>query len=136
MTQLATNIFYYGYTAMLLGVGASGIFIAQWELSRLFAVDLAGMGSEPAATLLTQYRFLKSTELVFGLFCWLFRHAIFAGGEARRLFFIGLFGGVGARLFSLITDGRPHWIFLLFAALELICGLLMLALGPQRGRAT
>ena len=135
MMRVVTNIFYFGYTTMLLAIGASGIFIARWELSRLFAVDLAGMGAGPAATLLNQYRFLKSTELAFGLFCWLFRHAIFAGGNARRLFFIGLFGGVGARLLSLIVDGPPHWIFLLFAALELICGLLMLASGPQQRRA-
>lgn len=32
MTLLAHG-FFWGYVAMLLGVGGSGIFIARWELS-------------------------------------------------------------------------------------------------------
>lgn len=120
------QVFYYGYTLMLLCVGGSGILIAPWELSRVFSVDLAAMGALPAATLLNQYRFLKSMELAFGLFCWLYRRPIWAGGRARLLFLAGVFAGVAARVISIEADGLPHWAFLVFAGLELICGALML----------
>ncbi len=127
----AAQVFYYGYTLMLLGVGGSGILIASWELPHIFAVDLSAMAARPAATLLNQYRFLKSMELAFGLFCWVYRRDIWAGGTARRLFLAGVFGGVAARIVSLAMDGVPHPAFLAFAGLELICGLLML-IQPQR----
>ncbi len=136
MMRVLTRWFYYGYTWMLLGVGGSGILIAPWELTHVFAVDLAGMGPGPAATLLNQYRFLKSTEFAFGLYCWLFRHATLAGGQARSLFLAGLFTGVAARVVSLLVDGMPHWAFLLFALLEFICGALVLAGGSRRWRPT
>lgn len=128
---LATRVFYYGYTWMLLGVGGSGILIASWELPHVFSVDVSAMAPLPAATLLTQYRFLKSMEFAFGLFCWVYRRRIWGGGTARRLFLAGVFGGVAARLVSLMIDGVPHWAFLVFAGLELICGILML-LQPTR----
>ena len=126
-----TQVFYYGYTLMLLGVGGSGILIARWELSSIFSIDLAAMGSEPAATLLNQYRFLKSTELGFGLFCWVYRHRIWAGGEARILFLAGVLGGCAARALSIVVDGVPNWPFLVFLGLELMCALLM-AIQPWR----
>jgi hypothetical protein len=126
-----TRVFYYGYTLMLLGVGGSGVLIAPWELPHIFAVDLSAMGAQPAATLLNQYRFLKSMELAFGLFCWLYRRPIWAGGQARGLFLAGVFAGVAARAISIGVDGVPHWAFLVFAALELVCGLLM-AIQPWR----
>jgi Domain of unknown function (DUF4345) len=119
------QIFYYGYTVMLLGIGGSGILIARWELSSVFSVDLAAMGSMPSATLLNQYRFLKSSEFAFGLYCWLYRRRIWAGGEARVLFLIGIFAGCAARALSIALDGAPHWAFQVFLMLELICALLM-----------
>lgn len=128
---LVTRVFYYGYTWMLLGVGGSGVLIAGWELPHIFSVNLSTMAPQQAATLLTQYRFLKSMEFAFGLFCWVYRRWIWTGGTARRLFLAGVFGGVAARLISLVMDGVPHWAFLVFAGLELICGVLMM-LQPTR----
>lgn len=126
-----TRVFYAGYTFMLIGIGGSGVLIARWELPRIFLVDLAAMGAQPAATLLNQYRFLKSMELAFGMVCWLYRRPIWAGGQARGLFLAGLFGGVAARAISIAVDGVPDWPFLVFAALELVCGVLM-AIQPWR----
>jgi hypothetical protein len=128
----ATRVFYAGYTLMLLAIGGSGTLIAPWELSYIFSVDLSAMGAQPAATLLNQYRFLKSTELAFGLFCWLYRRSIWAGGQARLLFLTGIFAGVAGRAISIVIDGVPYWPFLAFAGLEFICGVLMLL---QPGRA-
>jgi hypothetical protein len=130
MRQVA-RVFYYGYTLMLPGVGGSGVLIARWELPNIFAVDLSAMAAQPAATLLNQYRFLKSMELAFGLFCWLYRGPIWAGGQARVLVLAGVFAGVAARTVSLAMDGVPQWAFPVFAALELVCGLLM-AIQPWR----
>lgn len=126
-----TRVFYWGYTLMLIGVGGSGILIARWELPQIFSVDLPAMGQAPAATLLNQYRFLKSIELASGLFCWLYRDRIWAGGEARALFLAGVLAGCTARALSIAMDGVPHWAFLVFLALELACALLM-AIQPWR----
>jgi hypothetical protein len=130
MTQI-TRLFYTAYTFMLLGIGGSGILIAPWELSHVFAVDLSAMGPMPAATLLNQYRFLKSTELAFGLFCWFWQRSVWRGGQTRMLFLAGLSAGVAARTLSIIIDGVPHWAFLAFTGLELTCGVLM-AILPWR----
>jgi len=115
---------------MLLGVGASGIFIARWELTHIFQLPLSSLSSVAQATILTQYRFLKSAELSYGLFCFHFRSEIFQNGGLRFLFVTMVFLGVGARALSLFIDGTPHWAFLMFAILEFITGLLML-IKPQ-----
>lgn len=117
--------FFWGYTLMLLGVGASGILIAAWELRVVFAVPLDSMSDVAQATLLNQYRFLKSLELGFGLFCLVFHRRIFACSPAHGVFLAGVFTGVVARLASWLADGQPKLVFLAFAALELIIGLLV-----------
>lgn len=127
-----TRALFYIYVAALLGVGASGIFIAEWELAHLYGVPLSQMEPTAQATILNQYRFLKSAELAFGIFAWLSRHDILAGGTARRIFLIGVFIGVGARLFATAVDGMPHWSFLLFAAEELAAGVCVWIYARQR----
>jgi Domain of unknown function (DUF4345) len=125
------RVFYGGYTLMLLGIGGSGILIAPWELPHIFAVDVTALGAQPAATLLNQYRFLKSTELAFGLFCWWYGREVWAGGKARLLFLAGVGGGCAARALSIAVDGVPAWPFLVFLALELACAVLT-AVQPWR----
>ena len=124
MNSLA-RIFFWGYSLMLIGIGASGIFVARWELTEIFAVPTATIGGVAAATLLNQYRFLKAVELAFGIFCIAFRGEIFRPTTAHRVFLAGLFAGVAARLGSWIVDGTPRWPFLAFAALELLTGILV-----------
>jgi hypothetical protein len=123
---LLTRILFWGYALMLVGVGASGIFIADWELSRIFQVPLSDMGALQRATILNQYRFLKSIEFAFGLFSLLYREEIFRVAKFNRLFLIGVFAGVGARSLAIVLDGVPHWAFLAFLALELATGVLVL----------
>lgn len=119
-------VFFYGYTAMLLCVGFSGIFIAHWELQRIFGIKLSLMTHEGAATILNQYRFLKAMEFSFGVFCLSYRTKIFAGGGARKLFLAGVFTGVAARSISIIASGWPQWAFTIFLVLELACGVLVM----------
>jgi hypothetical protein len=123
--NFSARLFFWGYTLMLIGIGASGTLIAPWELRTVFDVPLAGFSDSVQATLLNQYRFLKAIELAFGIFCLTFRREIFDRTTAHRVFLAGLFAGVAARLGSWLIDGTPKPVFLLFAVLELATGLLV-----------
>jgi hypothetical protein len=120
--RILNAILFYGYAIMLLLIGSSGIFIAEWELKTFFHLRLEAMDGESHATLLNQYRFLKSMELGFGAFALLFRKEIFAEPKFNRFFLAILFAGVGARLLSMIIDGQPQMAYFAFTALELITG--------------
>jgi hypothetical protein len=120
-----TQVFFWGYALMLVGVGASGILIAPWELARVFGVDLSAMGEQERATLLNQYRFLKAVELAFGLFCVCYRREISRRGRALRVFLAGLSAGVIARMGSWLADGTPRAVFLVLMMLELATGVLV-----------
>jgi len=122
--RAAAQVFFWGYTAMLLGVGASGVFVAHWELVTVFSMPLIE-GTTVAATILNQYRFLKAMEFAFGLFCAIWHRDIFRNTREHRVFLGGVFAGVAARLLGLAHDGMPRIAFVIFAALELITGLLV-----------
>jgi hypothetical protein len=115
---------FWGYVLMLLGIGASGILIASWELKNVFSLPLDSLPAEVQATFLNQYRFMKAVELSFGIFCWVWRHSIFQPGLFNRVFLSGVFLGVAARLLSWLIDGQPQLVFLIFTALELLTGVL------------
>ena len=119
-----TVLCFWGYVLMLIGIGASGILIAPWELKHVFMLPLDSFPAKVQATLLNQYRFMKSVELSFGLFCWIWHLNIFQPGLFNRVFLAGVFLGVAARLLSWLIDGQPHGVFLMFAALELLTGVL------------
>jgi uncharacterized protein DUF4345 len=123
---LLTRILFWAYVLMLVGVGASGIFIADWELSRVFHVPLSNMDALQRSTVLNQYGFLKSIECAFGVFCALCREEIFRQLKFKRIFLLGVFGGVAARTLAILLNGVPHWAFLVFLALELTTGVLVL----------
>jgi hypothetical protein len=120
-----TATFFWGYAFMLVTVGASGIFVARWELARVFAIPLASLSAPTRATILNQYRFLKAVELAFGIFCIRFHSEIFELGAARQVFLSGAALAVFARLWSTWRDGRPHRAFTVFAALEFMTALLI-----------
>ena len=119
------KLFFYGYVFMFIAVGASGIFIAGWELPHIFHMPLGELTPGVRATMLTQYRFLKSAELSYGLFAFFYRDAIFAGEKVRKLFVTAVFLGVFARVLSVFVDGMPGWIWLAFAGMEAITGILV-----------
>ena len=62
----------------------------------------------------------------YGLFTFFFRDAIFAGETVRKLFVTAVFLGVFARVLSVFVDGMPGWIWLTFAGLEAVTGVLIL----------
>ena len=106
------------YAVMLVGVGAAGIFTARWELTTVFGIVPSAWPDAIQATMLNQYRFLKSVELGAGLFCLAYRPAILAGTRASVLFLSIVALGVGARTLSWIIDGRPSPLFITFLVLE------------------
>lgn len=127
--RLVTLAFFWGYVAMLVGVGGAGIFVARWELTRVLRLPLATLAPEVRATLANQYRFLKAIELGFGAFCVVFRREIFAEPRVHALFLFVLFAGVAARALSIAVDGRPHVAYVAFTVLELATGVLVLLAG-------
>ncbi|MEO8620528.1 MAG: DUF4345 family protein [bacterium] len=129
MTTLSLWLF-WGYVAMLLGIGASGIFIAPWELGSFFKVPLDGLEKRAHATFLSQYRFLKGMELGYGIFAVVFRQQVFTQPLYHQFFLVVLFAGAGARVLSMIIDGRPSNFFIVVTAYELATGVMMIITGP------
>ena len=74
ITRLLTLV----YVLALILVGGSGVFIAEWELRHVFALDTAALGPSAEATLLNQYRFLKAIEFAAGVACLIGFKPIFA----------------------------------------------------------
>ncbi|MES2940666.1 MAG: DUF4345 domain-containing protein [Pseudomonadota bacterium] len=122
---MLARLFFWGYALMLVGIGASGMLVAGWELPAIFGVGVDAMGEPQRATLLNQYRFLKALELAFGVFCLAYRREIFLQPRDLRVFLFGLSAGVAARLGSWIFDGTPRPVFIAFAVLELLTGVLV-----------
>ncbi len=81
-----TKAFFWGYVAMLFLAGGAGVLLTRLELTRVFHLDLGTLSSLAESTLLNQYRFLKSMEIGFGLYCVVFREEIFTLRRFNRLF--------------------------------------------------
>jgi hypothetical protein len=98
---------------MLVAVGAAGILTARWELATVFGIDPSAWSADIQATMLNQYRFLKSLELGAGIFCFVYRPAIMAGGRASAVFLAIVGLGVCARTPGSSTAApRPcSWFF-------------------------
>ena len=125
MIGVLAAVFQLGYSLMLVGVGAVGLIAARWELLDVFTIDLAALDTDVAATFLNQYRFLKSTELAFGLVCLFGHRSILAGSPLAPLFLAGCALGVIARVSAWIADGQPSSWFIAFAVLEALTFLLV-----------
>jgi hypothetical protein len=125
-----TLAFFWGYVAMLVGIGVSGIFIAPWELTRVFGIPLGSLESRTRATMLNQYRFLKALELGFGAYAVVFRREIFTVAEYHRLFLFVLFAAALSRVLSMVIDGLPTAAFIVLTVLEFVTGTLILYAGP------
>jgi Domain of unknown function (DUF4345) len=117
ITMTAT-ILQFGYAMMLVVVGAAGIVSARWEFAAVYGIDPSAWSLDTQATMLNQYRFLKSVELGAGVFCLAYRKPIMDGGLATTVFLTIVGLGVFARSFAWIIDGRPAAAFIIFLLLE------------------
>ena len=115
---LVATVLQFGYAAMLVVVGAAGIVSARWEFAAVYGIDPSTWSSDTQATMLNQYRFLKSVELGAGVFCLAYRRAIMDGGRAAAVFLTIVGLGVAARSFAWHVDGRPATAFIVFLVLE------------------
>lgn len=120
MRKLLPDLFLIGYGLMFLAVGVAGVFIAPWELERIFHVDPAWLVQPEGATFLNQYRFLKAAEAAFGLFCLYHRRDILAGGQNFVIFVGGCALAILARALSWALEGMPCPVFIVFLVLEAI----------------
>jgi hypothetical protein len=124
--EFITKFFFYLYVITLIVVGFCGLFVGSWELRTVFHVDLSSMSPIDAATMSSQYRFLKGLELGCGCFAWKWRREIFSTTAFRNSFLVIVWAGVFGRLVSLFVERTPHVLFLIFLILEAITGVLML----------
>jgi hypothetical protein len=125
MRKLLPDLFLIGYSLMLIVVGLTGVFTAEWELARVFGLDPIWLALPAGATFLNQYRFLKAAEAAFGLFCLCHRRDILAGGPNWAIFLSGCALGILARAWSWAVDGTPRTAFIVFLILEALTFLLV-----------
>ena len=130
--RLVNAAAFYGY-ALFVGLagGLAGLLAPKWApldfevfARAVFRQDLP---HEDMASVLQQYRYMKSAELGFGLFALLFRHEIDTSRKVNRFFLGILFLGAAIRVLSRVVDGKPHRAYLYFTGLETAVGLVVLA---------
>jgi Domain of unknown function (DUF4345) len=130
--RLANWVAFYAYALFLvLAGGLAGLFVPEWGpldfevyARVVFRLDLP---AQDMASVLNQYRFMKSTEFGFGLFALLFRREIYTSRKFNRFFLGILFLGAAIRALSLAVDGTPHPAYIFFIGLEATIGLVILA---------
>jgi len=119
MRQLAA-VFFYAYVITLVAAGVWGTFFATVDHRMLLQLDVAALPRLTAASVLSQYRFLRAIEFGFGAFALIFRKEIYSLRSFNQLFLSTmLFGGI-ARLISLPIDGQPLWFFYIFLGVEMV----------------
>jgi hypothetical protein len=129
--RVVNTVAFYGYALFLVTAGGlAGLFVPEWGpldfevyARVVFRLELP---AEDMASVLNQYRFMKSTEFGFGLFALLFRREIYTVRKFN-LFFLGIvFLGAAIRALSIVVDGTPHPAYIFFTCLETTIGVLIL----------
>jgi hypothetical protein len=78
------------------------------------------MDSGSAASLLSQYRFLRAVELGYGLVAARYWRLIFADRRFGVPFLVVMALGVAARVVGIVWDGWPSALFLFFMVSEAV----------------
>ena len=113
--------FFYTYVGLMIVAGVWGAFPGgRIDQQLLFNLDPETLPEQTAASMLSQYRFLRLIEAGFGLFAVLFTREIFSLPRYNYLFLGVMFLGVLARTVSCLVDGSPHWLFYFFAIYEFV----------------
>ena len=124
-------LLFYAYVITLILAGVWGVFFARIDHRLLFHLDIHTLAPVTAASLVSQYRFLRAVEFGFGMFSIVYRREIFTLRAFNRLFLATMSFGIVARIVSLILDGQPFWIFYLFLATEFV-GVILIYLYSRR----
>ena len=120
-------VFFFGYVLTLVVAGAWGVVGARVDMHLLLRLHLGDLPHRAQANLLSQYRFLRATELGFGLFALRYWRQIFAVRSYNRIFLAVMACGVAARLLSLAADGLPSLWMYVFLGFELVGVVVILA---------
>ena len=115
-----SNIFFYRYVGLLIIAGGWGVLFGHLDQKLLFNLNTDQLDAGVAASLISQYRFLRAIEFGFGMMSFIFRKEIFRERLFNTLFLSTMSLGVVARGISLIIDGSPNGAFYFFAISELI----------------
>ncbi len=103
------SILHLIYTLFLLAVGVWGIFCPDGSDTQT-----------TASTLLNQLRFLNAILLTFGIFSFVYRKDILAGGLNCTIFLAGVGLGAFARALSWALDGAPMQAYQTFLFFEIV----------------
>jgi len=117
--KVLAYLLFYSYVIVLILAGAWGVFLAAFDQQLLFHLNVHALAPVTAASLVSQYRFLRAVEFGFGMFSIKYRRQIFTVSACNRLFLATMTLGVVARISSLILDGRPLPVFYFFFGWEL-----------------
>jgi hypothetical protein len=119
--------FFYGYVAVILLAGLWGAFINPYlDYKILFDLDVYTIEDYSRTNMLSQFRFLRAIELGFGIFSIVFVKDIFHQRKFNYLFLTIMTLGVLGRVVSILVDGKPSTVMLLFMGYELI-GVVLIA---------
>ncbi len=99
------SILHLIYTLFLLAVGVWGIFFLDWEVTTFYALGPDPFDGIAGASLRSQLRHLSAIELTFGIFSFVYRKDILAGGLNCTIFLAGVGLGAFARALSWALDG-------------------------------
>jgi hypothetical protein len=129
--RLANYFFYYSYVGLVAVAGFWGAFVyPEFDFRLLFKLETETLSEFQRINLLSQYRFLRAIELGFGLFAILFVKSIFSKKPMNRLFIFIMSAGVLARIISMVAEGVPSGLMLLFLAWEL-AGVVVISIYSQ-----
>ncbi|WP_147448567.1 DUF4345 family protein [Corallococcus terminator] len=118
----------YAWFLILVG-GVLGLLVPRWgplafEVYARGVFD-AGMPDQTLASALNQYRYMKSMEFGFGVFCVCFRDLIYTDRRFNRFYLGILFLGTAERALSVLLDGMPRPFYVAAIFIELSVGLIV-----------
>lgn len=118
---LLSDAFFYGYTGMCAVAGAAGAAFGNADVALISGFRPHDeLPERPAATMLSQHRFLRAMEMGFGMFSLYERERIHRDRSTNRLFLSLMAAGIAARGAARVLDGRPRANAYLFGGSELL----------------
>ncbi|MCY1043255.1 DUF4345 family protein [Corallococcus sp. bb12-1] len=118
----------YAWFLILVG-GVLGLLVPRWgplafEVYARGVFD-AGLPDQTLGSALNQYRYMKSMEFGFGVFCVCFRDFIYTDRRFNRFYLGIIFLGTAERALSVLLDGMPRPFYVAAIFIELSVGLIV-----------
>jgi hypothetical protein len=117
---------YRAYALVFVVSGAISVLVAHAEVAAWFG--------PPPGDLLQQYRFLRATEVGYGLLLLAVEPEFFAPGRVRAAILTSFAAIPLARVVGIAIDGTPGPEFVLLLVVELLLFFVFLVIPPGFGR--